>query len=83
MKEEFHRCRAADARAAQKLKAELAAARIDTRHVRKLWYEVCEKQTKETDRLSKELDELREKYLKKNASVSHSVIPDSLRPYGL
>ena len=65
MKEEFHRCRAADARATQKLKAELAAARIDTRHVRKLWYEVCEKQTKETDKLRKELDELREKYLKK------------------
>ena len=42
MKEEFHKCRAADARKIRRLEKELAEARGEIIHVRNLWFEICD-----------------------------------------
>ena len=65
MKEEFHKCRAADARKIRRLEKELAEARGEIIHVRNLWFEICDELEKKIVILDKKEREWYEKFLEK------------------
>ena len=57
MKEECEKIHSADMRTIRRLEKEKADARIETIHVRDLWYATCSDIVKEKDRLLKKKEE--------------------------
>ena len=69
MTEEFHKCRAADARTIRRLEKELAEARKETIHVRNLWFDICDELEKRIITLDQKEREWYEKFLKKTREL--------------
>lgn len=69
MLEEFERCRRSDARKIRRLEKELAAAREEVKHVRDLWFDICDELEKSNKKLAEQVKEEHKKFLEKSKEL--------------